>query len=385
MQAAIIGAVSGSSSSPAASCTTGNCTWADLTTLGVCSSCSDITSQVTVVCPSNSSRITCYYYLPSGAILQGAMYEAGATGDYFPTRWNSTASALRNGSDIGGKAGLASFEAVQLLADFDYDTFNMTSVIGVPTAWQCEFHLCTRTLESVNMTNGDITVYEKEQVSLVTLNETQTLNVSSGFAFIQAFGPDTTTATDDAYWLNDADWSNLGDYLVDLFTCGWGLSGFGASTAEYVPNFGQWFADADMTNTTSDIASAMTEIMRTSRNGTLTDGLVYRTRAYIHVTWGWLALPIIMSVLSMLLVIAMIIRSSRSGLPAWKESNLALLYHRVDGWPPRPPNGGNFRDHHHDLRRQTKDIMVSISGQSDQMVFATAQQYQQSQEIQHVQ
>ncbi|KAI1501475.1 hypothetical protein F5X99DRAFT_409059 [Biscogniauxia marginata] len=277
MQAAIIRAVSDSSSSPSAACSTGNCTWDGVTTLGVCASCTNITDRI-----SN---------------LSGFMFSAGATGDFFPTRWNSSATALDPTSgNASSPARLAHVEAVQLNANFDYGTQNLSSVLRQPTAWQCEFAFCARTYENVTMTNGRAgTSSPPEDVMLETGNITNASTPVgggvSGLSFFRGLRTNSSAGSspDEEYRINVADYSNLANYLAEIFSSG------------------------------------------------------------------------------LMLVVFMLLKTKREEhLPVWKNSSLAMLAHRVEGWGPRAERASQGPS---GLEREARDVPVTLSRNPDELVF----------------
>ncbi|KAI0852740.1 hypothetical protein F5Y00DRAFT_272400 [Daldinia vernicosa] len=379
MQAAIIKAVSEQPQPPAAICSTGNCTWPPITTLGVCADCTNVTRQVNITCPgptvANHGQYQCDYGMPSGRNISGFMFRAGASGDVFPTRWNSSALSLGdNPGDAGSDALLAYIEAVQLKAAFDYGTDDMSSVLRQPTAWTCSFALCAKTYDSLSMTNGEMsTSTPTEDIMVLTGNTTnQTTPVGgglSGLSFYQGLKVNSSSSSEDAYRINQADYANLANYLTELFSTGWGERGFGASNRvqqSTAPNLGWGLSEAeDLAQTVRSIAEGMTEIMRNSRNSTPIAGEALRTRVYIEVQWGWMALPLTLIVLSLFLLVVMVVRTHRSDLPVWKSSSIALLSHEVIGWAP----GDGVLRETSTLQKEAKDISVTLPNGSQDMRF----------------
>ncbi|KAI8961686.1 hypothetical protein F5Y11DRAFT_325404 [Daldinia sp. FL1419] len=379
MQAAIIKAVSEQPQPPAAVCSTGNCTWPSITTLGVCADCADVTKQVNITCPGptqeNRGQYQCDYGMPSGRNISGFMFRAGASGDVFPTRWNSSALSLGdNPGDAGSDALLTYIEAVQLKAPFDYGTTNYSSVLQKPTAWTCSFAFCTKTYHSLSMTNGEMAVSKPtEDLMLLSGNVTNgTAPVGGGLyglSFYQGLKVNTSSSPNSSYRINQADYANLANYLTELFSTGWGDRGFGASNRvqqSTAPNLGWGLSEAeDLAQTAKRIAEGMTEIMRNSRNSTAVSGEGLRTQVYIEVQWGWVALPLALIALSLFLIVVMIIRTHGSDLPVWKSSSIALLSHQVNGWVP----GGRVVRETSTLRGEAKDISVMLPSDSQDMRF----------------
>ncbi|KAI0601646.1 hypothetical protein F4775DRAFT_407115 [Biscogniauxia sp. FL1348] len=387
MQAAIIRAVSDPSTSLSASCSTGNCTWSSITTMGVCASCTNITDQISISCPGptveNRGRYQCDYLMPSGKNISGFLFSAGATGDFFPTLWNSTATALDPGSSSnssGTPARLAHAEAVQLSPAYDAESEALSSILRRPTAWQCDFALCAKTYADVTMTNSWAGAPPPAEDELVNTGNTtnQTVALGGGISGLSFFRGLRASSSSNAYRINYADYANLGSYLAQLFSSGWGASGFGASNGiagATAPNLGWELAGAaDLDATARAIAAGMTEVMRNSRNATARPGRALRTRTYIDVRWGWLALPAALTALSLALTLFMVAATRPADRPVWKNSSLALLAHRVEGgsgsaWPPVLDEKG-ARSDPSALEREARGVPVTLlKGGSGELAF----------------
>ncbi|KAI1641406.1 hypothetical protein F4809DRAFT_8689 [Biscogniauxia mediterranea] len=397
MQSAIIRAVSGPSTSPSASCSTGNCTWSGITTMGVCASCTNITDRISISCPGptveNHGTYQCDYLMPSGKNISGFLFSAGATGDYFPTLWNSTATALDPGessNSSGTRARLAHAEAVQLSSAYDIETEAPTSILRRPTAWQCDFTLCAKTYADIVMTNGLASAPAPAEDEFINTGNTtnQTVPLGGGISGLSFFqGLRTNSSSNDSssgeYRINEADYSNLASYLAQLFSSGWGASGFGASNGiagATAPNLGWELAGAaDLDATARAIAAGMTEVMRNSRNGTGRAGRALRTRTYIDVRWGWVALPAALTTLSLLLTLFMVASTRRrADLPVWKNSSLAVLAHRVEAegeggggsaWPPVHTGEKGGPADPAALKREARGLPVTLLKSSGELAF----------------
>lgn len=57
--------------------------------------------------------------------------------------------------------------------------------------------------------------------------------------------------------------------------------------------------------------------------------------SYVHVRWGWLALPAGVLRASIGVLVVCILYNERGKIVLWKPSNLALLFHSLDSWEPQ--------------------------------------------------
>lgn len=205
------------------------------------------------------------------------------------------------------------------------------------------------------------------------------------FADGQTFGPN--------YTMNWFDHLNLGMYMKDILNStvylntGTYQPGDGGKMA---PSFGLAMYNADnLTTMLGQISDSMTNSMRnnqnnlTSANGTT---LVYET--YIHIEWKWLALPIAVSVLSLVLLITVMINSKSHGVqgkPAlfhpllmqfhlltgpsptvWKSSSLPLLFYGLEGWDKEHTHG--FQSPR-DLHKRSQAMKGQVTLDSEHPVF----------------
>lgn len=59
-------------------------------------------------------------------------------------------------------------------------------------------------------------------------------------------------------------------------------------------------------------------------------GDAFAEEFFVHVRWQWIVLPASLEIASLVLLILVIIHSRREGIPLWKSSILALIYHGVE-------------------------------------------------------
>ncbi|KAI1114051.1 hypothetical protein F5Y14DRAFT_462004 [Nemania sp. NC0429] len=363
MQSAIIQAVlSETPSSLTASCSTGNCTWTEISTLAVCGDCTNVTARVRIICPKPDSH--CDYYLPSGSNMSGTAFEKD--GNIYMSEWNSSAKSLYQSSQkLGSLASITSFDAVQLNAPFQSETVlsHQIYLLSHPTAWSCSMSFCSKTYASIGMKNGVVIMSDPRVRNLVNVGTTS--NYTTPFPFdtqsslLHLQEEASINSSSIEYIINKADYSNIANYLTEIFSTDWAAGGFVASNkVEGVrsPNFGWKLAMHDLALVVQRMAEHMTEAIRTSRNSTLDVVQASRTKAYIRVYFAWLALPIAITVLSFVLVTWVVLGSGRDKLPTLKNSNLVLLAYEIDGWAPEDL----VRQGEAALTNKAKDVKVTL-------------------------
>ena len=314
-------------------CPTGNCAWRNITTLAVCGSCSNHTSQIQVSCPGSisDSRLSfgCNYTFPSGTILQASVGRGARNGTLSSTQWNSTAQNLTNDLRSGEIPRLATFEAIKLPLSMRSDN------LPPPTAFSCSLDFCTKTWPSVLVVNGSLQspLPEEEPLFFYSGRVTNTKALPEK-AFWQMSNRKSGGTADDAFYaVNRADYANLVAYLQQLFTLGWFNTGRSTRPSEenvVVPDVGRPLAlDSNLTAIIQDVANTMTESIRISTGSVAQDGQSIVARTYIKVQWGWLALPIVLTSLTTVLLIKTIVETYRSRALTWKSSGVFLLFCRL--------------------------------------------------------
>jgi len=113
-----------------------------------------------------------------------------------------------------------------------------------------------------------------------------------------------------------------------------------------------------------NISSALSNYMASSAsynsNATQHVGVAYAHMSTVVVQWGWLILPITEALLVTVLLAVTIVVSR--GMPLWKTSALAALFHGLEGEvPDRASVGKNFRETDAELESRAKKVRVKLS------------------------
>jgi hypothetical protein len=59
-------------------------------------------------------------------------------------------------------------------------------------------------------------------------------------------------------------------------------------------------------------------------------GYTIKPEAYVHVRWQWMLFPVALELAALTLFILVVVHSRREGVPIWKSSILAIIYHSVE-------------------------------------------------------
>jgi hypothetical protein len=93
-------------------------------------------------------------------------------------------------------------------------------------------------------------------------------------------------------------------------------------------DFNPWLAPNNVTRHMERLATAMTNVVRSAPSRTMLSGDAFVNETFIAISWEWLTFPFTLLVLSLVFLIATMIKTSRDGeIGAWKTSAMpALIY-----------------------------------------------------------
>lgn len=407
LQGAIIRPVYNATREPYLPCSFERCEWPTVTTLGVCSNCVDLKDTIASTCefiehverPQGSFRyLPCNYSFPgmTGTTGDTIMLQASFTkvinGSHgfhrmapvtSSTIWNSTAETVSQ-SALKSKnfpALVSRFTFVQFDTVVDFGKYgpddlgiwhDLTGVTGPPVkqAGQCTMQLCAKTFETPHYENFTATYLTGSQVGLIVTagdgSDVQTLTLNLENA------NETSISKNKTFWVNGCDYQQLSDNLYSLFDVS--LDNIGISYSRQdpfggLPNSAGVFGKLDdIPALVSQIADSLTEEIRTSVDSFSTNGVGMNSEVFIVIDWVWLALPISVTVLTFVLLLVVIITNHARGMPAWRSSNLALLFHEVDGWDSSQMVIGGPED----MKARAKEMEAQVTYEEDLLLFSKA-------------
>lgn len=339
---AVMEPLTNTSSVPRFSCSTGNCTWEDFTTLAVCADC-----------------VTLSQYLQYDRCDAGFTYENGTQ---IPPRCNVTfpsgSTMMQNDGSFSAIIGNASilYDGSQILengySDTPYSnataTLEATRLSGLSFAsvdifhkhvkresygkevkdlhdedferigFQCKFSACLQTHSDVRSQNGDlmpqnVTRQEIEPL-LVDIQQNVTTNDASNTTHL--LGRDEFRIIQNGFGL-------LFNTFFDGGRPTW-------TAGETYRGSNSQINQSTLVEQARLIAEGMTNAMRdTCHTGEDNEayGDTFLTTAFIEVRWAWMILPILVLLLASISLVWTIYQSKAEQCPNWKSSSLALLYH----------------------------------------------------------
>lgn len=293
-------------------CQTGNCTWPLYDTLGICASVENITDTVTINCPDEG--FGCRYDTPGGAYL------------------DSQISKVMNLTAMGDLSSVAVFEVIAI------STFTEQYV-----AYEASLQLCVQTMNSTVRDGQHNTTAVKQVIVPITRSEGYANTTVNGTVFtvhnpsiaamrqsmaelfsgdvqftVQQTTPSTLAAS--VIWdklflhTNGTPLDSINQHGMEAILGGLARSTSNAYDLYLLPGFSALLI----------FNSFRTPIAGNSDIRPI-QGIGYSSASFVRVQWPWLILPVIVTILGAMLLVATIVISSRSSIKIWKSSSVAVL------------------------------------------------------------
>ncbi|KAH7066808.1 hypothetical protein BKA63DRAFT_128162 [Paraphoma chrysanthemicola] len=318
MQGAVMNGLYTLDSPVSFTCMTANCTWPTFYTIGICSSCTNVTEKVNATCSRGGygGGQSCNYTFPSRFNLSSSRWTS--SGDRRVTTLKSIARAGDTGDSRNRTDWLVDTGIIRIS-----NSISDTSTFGTyeqPEAFECRLSWCAKRYSSVNVSNGSISTPDVHSWPLTTPNKVHDGYGRRMFPFEVAApdfdGPNRT------FTINANDHTTLAGWLAGTFL----------NTSNQEATARALYLQADLPQTFANMATSMTNKIRDGRNGTIVYGTAFREETYIHVSWPWLILPGVVVLMGVVLLGASIVlsRGEKDGL--WRNSVLAVLFTRLGGW-----------------------------------------------------
>jgi len=355
------------------SCPTSNCTWPLYETLGVCSACTDVSELLTFACldtavdwTANSAGAyqeftypkarTCGWFLNATSdspilmtgYLANSTNSAKGSGEILLMRTFPLISNPRREAFYGGsykykhvRNPIADFLVASAANGTESVLRNQRPVIH-----ECMLTWCLKTINSSYMlatyteevTKTFINTTDGPSPWLSTQFQTEKLNGTEVY-YLQNITitppgenqPVTRVLNDTAlYTIQIFDdflpsWTTVSNTTADpILRFKFALN---KTPNLKKPIFNPWLAPNNVTNHMERLATALTNVLRSSNSGRPVYGEAYCTQAYVKVRWLWLILPIGLLLLSLIFLISTIVKTGQGNgeVGVWKTSAIATL------------------------------------------------------------
>ncbi|KAH1329669.1 hypothetical protein KXX47_006693 [Aspergillus fumigatus] len=318
-------------------CPTGNCTFAPYQSLGFCSTCSDLTSELTLA-SSDDDTYSYNYTLPNDLF-----FNTTAASPY-------TIKATTNVDLVRLDAS-----GLPLILNFSAITTSGKTMPPQVTAMECAFYFCVSTHRAI-VRRGDLT---EESFPTTTISNYSTNN------FTMNAVASAQPCLNDGQCHYAINWLSI---LAMRNTISPLVSGFGMLPVSNRPYFTSdtlralYGGSGNLTQINGTFASIAAALTANARNRVCQGAVLgdaWTNVSYIRIRWLWMLLPIVLVVLSILFFIVTIVHTRNQYI--WKSSPLALLCAdlQIDG-SAQPLQSGKIDPDHKRLDEMAKLAKVRL-------------------------
>lgn len=287
-------------------CDTGNCTWPQFTTLGICSYCENVTAHTRVDTIKGPVSMTEYYI--------------------YSTPRNFSVWLLNTGRSAG--TTLLNSTARKMSSDWDTQVDQQGKVVEFAFAkWEryaahveeCEITWCARTYMNASVTR---TSFKPGPTIQHQLQRTNSTGIRS-WAYQEFHVPqsDDSFLGNRSFFVNYNDHSMLGDLFSSTFT-----------TDSYNDTGQVLSLSTNVSKRVNDAIVSMSYSMGNSQNASEVRGDATVQEVYFHIRSTWLSLPIAMVVLTLIFLTATIVSSFHKSVLGWKSTSIVPLFADLYGW-----------------------------------------------------
>lgn len=279
-------------------CSTGHCSWQNLSSLAVCSRCVNITSYVDKQCTSGK----CFaLFLPSGPSLKGLGGQINSSvTNIAPELHGIEPSIIRFTSLVSREiSDPDSASAVECSMFYCVGIYAATVKDGIVK----QRMLASWRNDSARHSDSSDLILRPPRSFINKNNHTMTFNVSHIAA------------------------AAINDFMTKKFT---GTGGVNNSGSIFSSDIMQALYDtSNLTKRIDNLATSMTNNIREQDNGVFDTarGIAWTNETYVHVRWAWFAFPATLILISSSFLLAIIFETSYRDVMVWKSSTLALLFH----------------------------------------------------------
>ncbi|KAE8448337.1 hypothetical protein EG329_009581 [Mollisiaceae sp. DMI_Dod_QoI] len=308
-------------------CETGNCTWPAVNSLGVCSSCIDVTSMMSRYCadgqPNDGDFSACGWQLPNGAKL------------------NASTDVFSMTSLLPSPYGILPYTTILQLFFMGTEAQSGPPLNYNPWATQCTLEYCVQTLETA-VVDGKLS----QNVTKTTTNATTVdINTTQGKLPVSINSPNGSSL-----FISEAAALGIQSWFSTLFTNGTASrnSTPGVVTDQSVVvnltvgiSSGTTYFDSDIVQTfywdyyeytngvgkaMSDLATAMTVAFRSFNGVNAIPGVAFGMETHLHVRWSWIVVPVLV-VFGTIVFLALVTFNARQHkVLLWKSNALAVMF-----------------------------------------------------------
>ena len=310
------------SSSISPTCSTGNCTFKEYTSLGICSHCLNTTSELTVLCP-NGTPLPCdnnITYAPNGLML------LSNPRNLYTLNIDQDVGGILNASYGPLMSDYLRNLSVSWLTNF---TMIGRDGYGPAVGFDCVLSVCARKY-SADVQQGNFS----ETIEQSFMNESLwTPAFETEGVTITIPGSSLLSGRDEVFRMPFSTQTSLQAFLAGNVFAAPDEGGMEiiAKNNDQLQSTSDWMQAlyehgiSNVPDTLERLAISPTNHMR--QQGVPATGTATREQTFIKVRWAWLILPLMLEALAVAFLTGVIVKTVKGDVPAWKASALALVFH----------------------------------------------------------
>lgn len=403
MQLAVLNGLAQKGTALDPKCPSSRCEYPEFATLGICSTCQDVTEESNQTCVSVPESALSYHgpVMPEGALADAPVnctYSSpnGLKINPLPTSfaiqgkdsykvsrvpWNSVTSTSLFTQLIEEKDGNATDILQMLAAQYPerenyviYTPENSTKPEKKPSLSQCSVYFCEQQFPNSTYTSSDHKSPQPSRSQALEFDFARQLQPVEGpIADIKAlymFHPlneSKTYSTNSTYTIETETMSDLVELLQSLFNIT--ENGFGNSNKQGTP-MAVLATSQNISESMDSMATSMTNVIRQNLAASHVPGQLYYNETFIQVRWPWIIYPVALIVISIVFMSTTAV-ANRGQPVLWKSSIFPLLLGELEVTPEKQKIA-NLR-HMEEIYHESKNIQVMVHDREDQPLLFVGQ------------
>ncbi|KAL8760223.1 MAG: hypothetical protein Q9199_000246 [Rusavskia elegans] len=278
-------------------CSTGDCSWEDFSSLAICSRCVDITSYVEKQCTDGKCHLL---YIPDGPTLSG----------------------------LGGQINSSTTNISSELQGIEPSVLRFTSLLSKKVsdpdgalAIECSMFYCIGKY-AASVTDG----IAEQRLLASWRNDSARLDTKTDLILNPptSFGNESGT---EPFRVTHLAAVALNSFMSETFTGTGGINNSGSAFSSDVMQ--ALYDTSNLTRRIENLATSMTNSIRGQDDNVSGPayGTAWTSETYLHVRWAWLAFPATLILLASCFLLGVILETAYRDILVWKSSNIALLFH----------------------------------------------------------
>ena len=336
-----------SASSIQATCPSGNCTYPAYASLAVCSHCTEVTSMLQYSETPNLLGTIYTWRLPNGHELvnaETAITQINMTGTSLGDGTDSIQTFPLNSKVLDTYQSIGTLTNISIIAESDHPQEPKNNAVAI----DCTLHFCAKSYQSsalLNIYDENVSItYDKPRWTDFAADRSNHFVETAQFSVPSSVFPDVVHQSL-LFKINISGAAIALQRALALLT-GTVMNTSGAQQV-FTTSVAQGFyyrglQVSNMNNTVATIALALSNTIRQLRQqksagsdagstpGLTARGTTWALLSHIEVQWLWLLLPLFMVLLATAFLALTIWKASKSGIPSWRSSALAVMEHGLN-------------------------------------------------------